>query len=394
MDPLEHVPQESGQSTLLGAGAHLLVVKTAAHVDPVGVVAVHQGLHGGIGALEVVQAGGRDELLLGAPQGGGHPGVEVQVTAHNVLRLHPQFLGDELIVAVLSTLPGGEQGEHVHLLVVLHAGIHVPVHVDGHVGDEQQVPVDVEKPGLHHVALAHQHSASQRQRPVQPAGADHAAVPFRVQLEIAALALELRLLLHLIAGRVAVGGGDLEVVVVQLLAHMEGNDGRAVAGDVILAPLFQSPAVALFQTLIPGLVQHLGELLHRVEAAGAMFNEVQHFTGCLLIHGLVPPSGYFPPLYRIAPDFQSPDAKNAGAQHMAALRRCLDWKLLGPADGGHGASVNGLLHQAPVVLRGLLIGLRLALAAETEHVGSGAAAQAAADAQILIYHCFHTFHLP
>ena len=284
VQPLEHIPQEGGAGALLGAGAHLLVVEAGVHGDAVVILPLDHGLQGRVGALQVVQLGGGDELLRRPPDGGGGAAVEVHVGAQDGLLLHAQLLRQEPAVAVLPALPGGEQGQHVHLLVVGGPVVHIPVHVDGHAGDDEQIPVKGQEAGGDGASLPHQHTSGQGQGTVHPGGADHPAVALRVQLQVTALSLHLRHLLHLEGGGVAVGGGHLEMVVVQLSPHAEGDEGGAVAGGVVGPALLHRPFFRLPQPLETGGLQLPADLRHGVEAAGTPLNKVQNLSCSFLVH--------------------------------------------------------------------------------------------------------------
>ena len=133
--------------------------------------------------------------------------------------------------------------------------------MDSHRGNEQQIPIDIQKPHLHTPVGLHQHSSGHRQGSIQPGGADHSAVTLGVQPD--KFAGQLPLVLDLEAGIIAVGGGNAEAGIVLLVA--EGNEGAAVPADKIALSLFRIPFFAFFELGIALLFQiepqELGNIL-------------------------------------------------------------------------------------------------------------------------------------
>ena len=78
-NPRKGIQQEGGICALLGVGANLLVVKDAAHGNALALLGLEETLHGGPGALQVVQGPGREVLPFRAPDFGLLPVVQEQI---------------------------------------------------------------------------------------------------------------------------------------------------------------------------------------------------------------------------------------------------------------------------------------------------------------------------
>ena len=245
-NPVQHVPQEAALGALPAGGTHLLVIE---HGPDGGAGAVRLGgsvdeaQQGGGGAFQVVDAGGHEVLPVGADLGGGLAGHQLEIPVEDVPFLHPQLLAEQ--VGEGAARLGAPQGLHVDLGVVLVALVHVALHVDGQGRDHQEVPVKVDKAGLHPVGGAHQHPAGHRQGAVQPGGHVHAAVALHAQA--AAAVIRHGVGLDLPARGVAVAGGDAPPAD-GMGGNAPGHHGGTVAQEVVPLARFQVPVVGLLQT--------------------------------------------------------------------------------------------------------------------------------------------------
>ena len=135
----EHILQNGGVCAVYGGGADLLTVQGAEYRDILAFTGGEEALEAAPHALQVVQPLGGDVFLLYAPHAGLLPDVQVQVVAQDFAPgLFFQKLG-QLALGIFAA----QQGIHVHYGVPLVAVVGLAVHVDGHVGDQQQVPVNV-----------------------------------------------------------------------------------------------------------------------------------------------------------------------------------------------------------------------------------------------------------
>ena len=97
-DAVEHIAQKAAVCALAGAAAHFFVIK---HRPDRGASAV--GLRGGVqkavqgggGALQVVNAGGHEQLAVRPNAGGCLAGVKRKVKVHNVLFFHTGGLSQQ-----------------------------------------------------------------------------------------------------------------------------------------------------------------------------------------------------------------------------------------------------------------------------------------------------------
>ena len=301
VDAPEHVLEEGGGGALLGAGAHLLVVKAGQDIDRPAVGGAQEAPQGGEDALLVVQAAGGDEFPAAAPDGGSVPAVEVQVAAQKLFLPDAQRLRQK--GGERAALLAGKQGEHIHLLIEGEAVVDRPVHVDGHAGNQHQVPVQVHQLGGNAAVLPlHQDPAGNGQGSVQPGGADHAAVALHVEGGVSPAGLVGGVLLELEGGGVRVGGGDIEAVALQLRPQVKGDDAGAVAADVAARPRLKLPDAALQQLTVSVLLQGLPHGGDGVEGCGVLPDEGQGLLRNFSVHScspflpLPPPFGTCGPL--------------------------------------------------------------------------------------------------
>ena len=90
--------------------------------------------------------------------------------------------------------------------------------------NERNVTGRIVQPAFDAPAFAHEHTARQAKRLIKPRVVDSAAVHLGIQAHVLARTLELALCLELKRRRVAMSGGDLKMVIVELLAHLERDD--------------------------------------------------------------------------------------------------------------------------------------------------------------------------
>ena len=146
--------------------------------------------------------------------------------------------------------------------------------MDRHVGDHQQVLVHVDQLLLDIVPLLHHHLTRHGQGTVQPGGAQHAAVPLRVEAHVGFGALQLRVFLDPEGGGVGVAGGDHEAPGLSR-RDPEGDQRRPAPDGVILPAGDGAPAPPLRKRRIARPLQLPAEAVHRVEPAGALVQKMK-----------------------------------------------------------------------------------------------------------------------
>lgn len=268
----QHRGQQVGVGALGGLRANFLVVEADGHADG-GVVVegvgladgLDEALDGAVGHAQVVEARGEDELVVDAADdgflrvvedelevdNGGDVGADLVgddvehrgVVAHShlleglevLVLLHGIILAGLLGLGALVELGGGKarDGEQLDLVVGVEVGL--AVQVNGQRGDPQQRLVDLDQLLHDAVALADQDSSRKTQVAVEPRVPDAAAVGLDADLQIAHVALPGHGL-DSQARRIGVGADDGDGVAgAPLAADGKGEDGRAVAGEVVLA---------------------------------------------------------------------------------------------------------------------------------------------------------------
>ncbi|GFI66453.1 hypothetical protein IMSAG185_02069 [Lachnospiraceae bacterium] len=205
-NPPEDILQKCGVRPLPGGASHLLVVKHRAYID------ISAGTHGfkspegRKSTLQIVQSGRQHKLSVLAQDAAFLPDIQKQVVPQNILPLTARRLrhGFQQSAAFLFPLLLRKQGQHIHLGIIFHAVVHVPVHVDCQIGNHQQILIQIDQPGLYSVLPLHGHTARHGEGAVHPGRKDHCPVLFRVQCHIMPFHTFFRRLLQLEAGGVAV----------------------------------------------------------------------------------------------------------------------------------------------------------------------------------------------
>ena len=116
----------------------------------------------------------------------------------------------------------GIQGQHIRLRIIGIPVVHIPVHMNRHIGNHQKVLLHIDEPGLQSVLSPYNNPPCHGQTSVQPCGKDHAAVFLRVELYVSALHCHLRRLLELKGGRIAVSRSNMKSLRVSF-RQSEGN---------------------------------------------------------------------------------------------------------------------------------------------------------------------------
>ena len=104
--------------------------------------------------------------------------------------------------------------------------------MDGEVGNDHKVAIDIHKSRLNSVFRSDNDSAGCRERSVQPRSAQHAAVLLDIEFHILLVYRDLRIRLDLEYRRITVTGHDLKSGVV-CLRNPESDYGRIISGDKI-----------------------------------------------------------------------------------------------------------------------------------------------------------------
>ena len=207
--------------------------------------------------------------------------------AQNILRPDAGALRQQLLEAALGR-DAAQQRQRVHIGQIFFAVVCRPVHMDGHIGDHQQIPVDIHQPDRQLLPLPDQHPARCGEGAVQPGAHEHPAVFFRAQLDIVPRRQLFRLLLELEGGGIGMGRRQ-HIAAGQLLRRAEGQNGRAVADDIILSARPDGPGLLLPQGLIARLLQQLLQICDHMITAGAFADEPQQLPCQRLLHKKTPP---------------------------------------------------------------------------------------------------------
>ena len=141
--------------------------------------------------------------------------------------------------------------------------------MDGYVGDQHQIPVNVQQTGLDALVGFDQHAAGNAQGTVQPGGDEHAAVALRSQAGVGAG--QFTVFLDLEGGTVQMGCAHHEAAGLLALLKdrdLEGDEGGAAPDHEILAAGNQVPILMLGEDLISLALHHFYHIKGCVISAG------------------------------------------------------------------------------------------------------------------------------
>ena len=169
---------------------------------------VQEGLQACPCAFQVVDPGGGEVFVARAPDGAGHPVIHKHVTAQDVFRFHRGSVRD-LRPQLSPGVFGSVQRQQVDLGVIFVSVVHLPVEMDGHVRDQDRVPLKIDQFAFQSVCCPDDHPPGDGQRSVEPGRQDSAAILFNIQTYIV-LAGILKTLLQLQCGRIRVGRHEPE----------------------------------------------------------------------------------------------------------------------------------------------------------------------------------------
>ena len=212
--------------------------------------------------------------MLGAPDTASLPQIQKQIGSKNLLGIDPGGVGNQLPErSGAGGLPVYRQ--HINLRVQGAAVVHAAVHVNGHMRNQQKIPVDVHKAGEHAVSLLHGHTPGNGKRAVHPGGKNCAAVFFHIQPHIV-LVSQFGNVLQLERGGIAVRRADHKTGGAAL-RQPECDQCRAIAGHIIALSRVKIPNAAFLQRGKAGIFKQSAKLFYRVEAAGGTLDKRHHF---------------------------------------------------------------------------------------------------------------------
>ena len=155
-----------------GAGTDLLAVQGAEHRNiPTG-CGIQEATEAAPHALQVIQRLAGNILVFHAPDPGIFPDVQRQVMPQNLAASRFFQKGCQLSGAVLAP----QQGIDIHHRVPLVAVVCLTVHVNGYIGNQQQVTVNIHQYGFCAMLRLHHHPSGQAQGTVKPGGNQQPAI--------------------------------------------------------------------------------------------------------------------------------------------------------------------------------------------------------------------------
>ena len=242
--PRERIVKEGGCGALFGRAAHFLTVQYAVYGKMGGFLSSKKALQRGKGTLEIIQAPAGDELLRSSPNACLLSVIEKEVMAQDFIFLNSGGFGDHLHKGPFCREAAVER-EHIFLGIVFIAVVSLPVHMDGKIRDQQEIPVYIDQPGAETaLAVFDDDPASHGERAVQPGSAEHSPVALHVQPDIMSVGFQLRVFLDLKSRRITVAGDDAHTVE-SSLRNRERDQRSVTARDKITAAGAERPFLIL-----------------------------------------------------------------------------------------------------------------------------------------------------
>ena len=272
-DAPQHVGEKARIRALLAGAAYLFVVENAQSRQTGRIAGLEEAAQAAEHALQIVEPGRGDEFVLRAPDRAGRAGIEKQILREKFLLFHAEGFRGESVGAFRTG--EREQRRHVRAHIVALAFVRAAVHVDGEVGDQRDGASEVQQPRDEFAPLAQRDAPGNRERAVQPRGAEHPAVFFHAQSHVA-VGRDNGVLLELEAGRIAVRGGEQKADRGRL-RHAEGDQRRAVAAHESARAGDERPALRLLQLGKARVRKGPGRVLHGVKGGGGAGNERKQF---------------------------------------------------------------------------------------------------------------------
>ena len=169
--------------------------------------------------------------------------------------------------------------------------------MDSGIGNQQQIPVQINQPVFHTIFRTYRHPPGNGQRPVQPSGQNGTSVALRTQSVINAgqiavfLQLESRPIGMAGAHHKSPGGS---------LRNPESHQRSTAPGNIVLSSCLQLPGILLRQPDVPLLFQSVrNALLCMINTVGLIQVPAQIFDsfvhGCILLSKYVSLSPFYTP---------------------------------------------------------------------------------------------------
>ena len=242
-DADQGVLHHGGIRAVLGAGANFFAVQGAEHPNVLAFRGSQEALEAAPNALQIVQPLRGDVFLLHAPHLCLLPDVQVQVVAQDFAA---GFLLQQFIQLALGVF-APQQRIQVHHRVPLVAVVGLAVHVDGHIGDEHQIPLDVDELCFRALLRLHQHPPGNGQGPIQPGSHQGSAIALHRKTGVGAHPFPI--LFQLKAGAVGVGGGDQKAFW-GACGDPEGDHRSTAPADVVFSSGSQAPCCGFLQLAV------------------------------------------------------------------------------------------------------------------------------------------------
>ena len=138
--------QKGRGGALLCSAAYFFIVKDTVNGGMLLFFPLQKTLQRSKSTLQIVQTGAGNKFFCGAPNTSFLPVIQEKIVSEDLRLLDLRRLGNQphkrAFCADITV-----KGEKILLRIIFIAFVDIPVHMDGQIWDQQQIPVDVDQPG-------------------------------------------------------------------------------------------------------------------------------------------------------------------------------------------------------------------------------------------------------
>ena len=140
IDPHQSILQESRSSALSCTASHLFIIQHTMDSNTFLTLSLKKSFQRRKCTLQIIQSGCRDKFLIYSPQSTRSSVIKKQIMSQNIFRLYICGLSHSFHKSALSFLIT-EKRQHILLHIIFISVIYFPVHMNGKIGNNQQISV-------------------------------------------------------------------------------------------------------------------------------------------------------------------------------------------------------------------------------------------------------------
>ncbi len=232
---------------------------------------------GRIGAFEIVDPTAREKLILRTPDAACRAIVQKQIAADHALlrnaRLFGKLFGKRALCGFVAV-----DRQKINLRIVFVAVVDLAVEVNGHIGNQYRIAIEIDQPRFNAALRAHEQPSGDSERAIEPARHQHSAVFFGIQADVMTGGFVLARGLQLKRRRITVTCDDLKRRKARF-RHAERDQRRAIAGHIIFSAGHDGPAFAFVQRAIAVRLERMPKRVDRMKRGRRLFHKINKISG-------------------------------------------------------------------------------------------------------------------